>query len=1023
MINDILNYWYKIEYFTPCWPVDIKTDFNLNKNDLPWVKEQTNKKVKLTYDLYFGTVKSIALIKWMLSEIKEKEEERIEPDNSNTCIFAFKVDENGYYVPKSFAISGFVWGVCEIVSKGSLKTRLNPKEVEMFEGEIDEQIIKKMEEHKQPIDRKIIKDIFDNVISEIKLPSDFSSMSLWACKKTYNIKKDGRFPEIPSTTELFQSFYLKDIRKVIDNPNQRVSKYILAGVEDDKGKNRISIDSDVQEMKKTLGAECFPLGVWPGTYNPSLMQQIGINICTHGENDIFSINGPPGTGKTTLLKEIVASNIIERARLLIEYDNPDKAFNPVSFQNPCDDFNKKYHRLDSQLKKYGIVVASNNNAAVENISMELPKYITEDRTGRFSKTVNGSLDDIYFTDVASELIGQPAWGLVSAKLGKKENLNKLKERLWWSKDGKTLKRYFREEICDWNLVRSNFKTALQNVLNERVKIAYVQSLQEKEKSLVAVILANLEIYKQIKFQISEKNKSLQYANEKLDKLEVSLKSINDRISFLKSNLCFFMNLFKNNPLVKELKCLKTEKRSVILEICAQKEICAHFEEDINRLKCDYRNYNEVLDNDTKSLENIRNILKLEKIKFKGAYIDDKFWSNITHNKTSQESCPWVYEEYNKLREELFYQALQVNKAFVLLSDSVKKNIQRLFSLWDGKYTVEDRKKSYGDLLNTLLLVIPVVSTTFASVESFLADIDQDELGMLIIDEAGQATPQSALGALWRCKRAIVVGDPLQVEPVLSVPKEIIKCFADEYDIPGQYRIPEISVQMLADSMNKYGGYREVNGEIIWLGCPLVVHRRCLSPMFDISNNVAYNGKMFLIPQSPKEGTVFTLDSSAWFDVKGNENGNKDHTVKNQLEFTKSMFSRFIATNNGFPNLYIITPFKRVAHNLREMMKSVLKQYEYIEREKIDTWVREHCGTVHTFQGKEANEVILVLGCDKQSGKGASQWVGQKPNLINVAVSRAKFRIAVVGDYDLWKGIPNVQVACNLLEVKKGDEFK
>lgn len=100
-----------------------------------------------------------------------------------------------------------------------------------------------------------------------------------------------------------------------------------------------------------------------------------------------------------------------------------------------------------------------------------------------------------------------------------------------------------------------------------------------------------------------------------------------------------------------------------------------------------------------------------------------------------------------------------------------------------------------------------------------------------------------------------------------------------------------------------------------------------------------------------------------------------------------------------------------------MMRKVLRHSQYIKNEKIEEWVKEHCGTVHTFQGKEANEVILVLGCDNQSGIGAAHWVGQKPNIINVAVSRAKYRIAVIGDYNLWKDIPNVQVLCKYLNKK------
>lgn len=422
MINDILNYWYKIEYFTPCWPVDIKKDINLNKVKLPWLKEQKNEKIRLSYDLYFGKIKSIDLIKWMLAEINIPEEESIEPDNSITCIFAFKVDEEGFYIPNSFSVSSFLWAVSKIVLSGSINSELNPDDVKVFQNTIDTLIIKKQDDNKLPVDESTLNEIFSDVNCILNLPDEMSDFSLWARKKQQFRKNDGSFADVDTSTELFQSFYLNDIKNVIDNPNKKLNEYVLAGNQNENTQKRKCIDSDINEMKKWVTAERFPLGAWPSTYNPSLMQQIGINICTSGEKDIFSINGPPGTGKTTLLKEIVVSNVIERAKLLVEFDKPDQAFSVAEFKNPCDQYNRSYYCMDKRLKKYGILVASNNNAAVENISLELPKAISNDRTGRFSGQTGSNSGDIYFSDVASKLIGQPAWGLVSAKLGKKGNL-------------------------------------------------------------------------------------------------------------------------------------------------------------------------------------------------------------------------------------------------------------------------------------------------------------------------------------------------------------------------------------------------------------------------------------------------------------------------------------------------------------------------------------------------------------------------------------------------------------------------
>lgn len=58
------------------------------------------------------------------------------------------------------------------------------------------------------------------------------------------------------------------------------------------------------------------------------------------------------------------------------------------------------------------------------------------------------------------------------------------------------------------------------------------------------------------------------------------------------------------------------------------------------------------------------------------------------------------------------------------------------------------------------------------------------------------------------------------------------------------------------------------------------------------------------------------------------------------------------------------------------------------------------GTVHTTQGKEADIVVMVLGT-AASAAGSRQWASRSPNLLNVAVTRARRRLIVIGDRTTW----------------------
>jgi superfamily I DNA and/or RNA helicase len=84
-------------------------------------------------------------------------------------------------------------------------------------------------------------------------------------------------------------------------------------------------------------------------------------------------------------------------------------------------------------------------------------------------------------------------------------------------------------------------------------------------------------------------------------------------------------------------------------------------------------------------------------------------------------------------------------------------------------------------------------------------------------------------------------------------------------------------------------------------------------------------------------------------------------------------------------VFIISPFRSIAARC-------YKRHQ--DKGKVE------CGTIHTFQGKEAGIVLLVLGT-AATNKRARDWVAATPNMLNVAVTRARHRLYVIGNRAVW----------------------
>lgn len=1121
-----------------------------------------------TITVYLGKIKRESYIAQIARYIGADMEEMPEKSYDEIVAASFQIDENGRYLPYSFSLSSIVWAISQLKDKerGRLSDGLSLEEYQNTIYEIDkgfrdflENEFESGKAETEEVESEAIEALYARLENEYlgTLEGEYScgiSVCFFkdeAAKKAYGENNYSGLSRSYFSNDLqmvkkwmeSEAVYLETVDEKTKNRRNGMLQYLLdyingPGHETEFREKRcdfLRISEEELEvlLLKKLNMKRAPMGKWPSRYMPALMQQVAINAAADEEREAFSVNGPPGTGKTTLLKEIIANHIVEKAKRLAAYDDPDTAFEKHKFLHG-DKENGKYSRYipgwyslkDDKINDYSILVVSSNNAAVENITKELPlesgildslkptggddervkeqlreieQLFSAEQSDKSEhlycrKTeLEGDYKEIYFTGYAKKLMQRPdAWGLAAAPLGKKSNLvpfyKYVLEPLHWDFYPNGQFKEARRER--YEAARKAFEEQLEKVAKLQDELSSLgdaalsakkaeRRSQETKAHYTKQIEAQKETRNFLLKEIEEIEKKLQELQERYqeeeqkkkpfqaerDEGETVWKEKNQKLIQVQKQICEVMNsvgifsriLFKEKyQAAKKLaESYQSQEADLQTEIEQAKQKIQDLEEEIRSI--------EIQEESIKAEEKTLDV-RLEEIRLedgqvvtgieeakkqiqsaaeeaetaqkewmelaehfqekepaeRGHLLDKAFISALRSSDAEQSAKaqttnPWTTDYYNREREKLLYAALQLTKEFILNSRCCRDNFITLSQYWGLEmgeendqihFHKEDREQMAGALYQTLFLLVPVISSTFASVGTLFQDIKmQGTIGTLVVDEAGQAQPQMAVGALYRSRKAIIVGDPKQVEPVVTDDLALLKKSFKE-ELYRSYQDKSLSVQRCADILNPLGTYLE-NGtdQPEWVGCPLLVHRRCISPMYDISNRISYSGIMKQQTRLPGEEKQksFVFDKSQWIHITGTENGRKDHFVRKQGEAVCRILEKAFEKSE-FPNLYIISPFKSVVYGIRNYIKEYSTQnldFHLNKTAKRDDWIKEKIGTVHTFQGKEANEVIFLLGCDAgKEAAGAVRWVNS--NIVNVAVTRAKYRLYVIGDSKAWE---------------------
>ncbi|MEN8447182.1 MAG: AAA domain-containing protein, partial [Cyanobacteria bacterium J06555_13] len=612
-------------------------------------------------------------------------------------------------------------------------------------------------------------------------------------------------------------------------------------------------DMNRQSVQQTaLSLSALPLGRWPA--NPdrhlSLQQQCAVNIALrkNAKAGLFSVNGPPGTGKTTMLRDIIADILVQRAARMVAFDTPNNAFSePKTIGGKVSPTSP--YLIDSSLTGYEIVVASSNNGAVENISKELPDI------SAIAPEYRSSIG--HFSETARSVLQADAWGLVSAVLGNKKNRQNFAQLFWNETQESTSPVDFSSALAppfvlNWQKTQQAFctiKREVETIISQR---------QGYERAVASHMAARQRLHAAQQQFVATQQDAIRHRQNQ-QHVEGRLTTIQEQLRIDEANLQL---LTANKPsLGRRILSIFAKQSAVESYHAQQQQAHSKLENLKNQLREEQvrdRKLRRILLEVAAQLQQLQQQLaiardqlsavenKLEegRLLLGEAFADASWWNRPTA--AVQMSVPWIDAVLDDARSRLFIAAMQVHQSFIeQAADKVYKNMSLWVTLLEEGYPASRNKNHAITLWQSAFLVIPVISTAFASVENMFKLLQKEAIGWLLIDEAGQAVPQSAIGAMWRAKRVVAVGDPLQLEPVFTLQPAVVEGLRQHFQLKDCWNPLSYSVQGLADRVNPYGAEIKQQGKPLWIGCPLRVHRRCIEPMFSISNQIAYGGTMIL----------------------------------------------------------------------------------------------------------------------------------------------------------------------------------
>lgn len=264
--------------------------------------------------------------------------------------------------------------------------------------------------------------------------------------------------------------------------------------------------------------------------------------------------------------------------------------------------------------------------------------------------------------------------------------------------------------------------------------------------------------------------------------------------------------------------------------------------------------------------------------------------------------------------------------------------------------------------------------------------------LVVIDEASQCSIPAILPLLYRARRAVIIGDLKQLEHITTISRR---------DDGEKIREAGLDPDVLRKAHLSYSDnsvFRALEGQVETVRV-LDEHYRSHPEIAEIANRLFYAGELSVLTD-PKVFQQLDLPAVSWRNVSGRATKPSGGSAYNQAEAEAvALIVAELASNAKFTgNVGVVTPFSA-------QMRLITSTVERLLPESVRDGFELVVGTAHRFQGDERDVVIFSPVLAEGLPAQTAGWIEATPNLVNVAISRARSALIIVGNQEFCLGQP------------------